>query len=312
MQLPRRRFTKRRARSRLIRLLQKGKRRKEEEEGKKERTKTPAHRSRKRETSTTMAYAFDGYSETASRRNRPQPPRGRRQRRRELDEPDDGPDDVYFGTGRFYEENLRSEQQRQRQREQWEQQQQEQQQQQIPRYMPFGPFGEANGLGSGVGRLRTEEEWRRLFVEALRRLRERSRRERAGGGSGLGRQDAAGAGEEIGLEDLLEDLLGWGGDEDGGGGEGGGMDPGGGVGLGGGGGGIRFDDLFGSPDAHPSGGGGFGGQEGAQREGRAGLALVEFIELLAHRLGCGNLYGSVGGPPPRPAERLFDDWRRGW
>ncbi|WQF82926.1 hypothetical protein CDEST_07940 [Colletotrichum destructivum] len=237
-----------------------------------------------------MAYAFDGYSEATSRRNRPQPPRGRRQRRREQDESDNGPDDVYFGTGRFYEENLRSEQQRQReQREQWEQQQQ-QQQQQIPRYMPFGPFGDASGLGSRVGRLRTEEEWRRLFAEALRRLRDRA-------GGGLGRQDVAGAGEEIGLEDLLDDLFG-GGDEDGGG-----------VGLGGGD-AIRFNDLFGSPNDHP-GGASFGGQGDAQRGGGVGLALVEFIELLAHRLGGGSLYGYAGGTP-RPAERLFDDWRRGW
>ncbi|TQN69374.1 hypothetical protein CSHISOI_06161 [Colletotrichum shisoi] len=215
-----------------------------------------------------MAYAFDGYSEATSRWNRPQPPRGRRQRRREQDESDNGPDDVYFGTGRFYEENLRSEQQRQQQRQQ---QQQEQQQQQIPRYMPFGPFGDASGLGSGVLRLRTKEEWGRLFAEALRRLRDRA-------GGGLGRQGVAGAGEEIGLEDLLDDLFG-GGDEDGGG-----------VGLGGGD-GIRFDDLFGSPNDHPPGGASFGGQGDAQRGGEVGLALVEFIELLAHRLGGGSLYG---------------------
>ncbi|GKT96329.1 palmitoyltransferase ERF2 [Colletotrichum tofieldiae] len=131
-----------------------------------------------------MAYRFDGYSEASSARNSPrnqrQPPLASRQRRRGQNGPACGggiPEGAYFGTGRFYEENLRNEQQRQQEREQ--------QEQQTPRCPSSDPFSGLNGLGFSAGGGWSEEEWERVFFEALRRVQEKRRQERRGGG-GIG------------------------------------------------------------------------------------------------------------------------------
>ncbi|KAK1574309.1 uncharacterized protein LY79DRAFT_524174 [Colletotrichum navitas] len=271
-----------------------------------------------------MAYVFDGYSEASSARNSPghqgQPPTGSRQRRRERDDPTagggGGSEGVYFGTGRFYEENLRNEQQRQREH------------QQTPGYWSSGPFGGGlNGSGSSAGGAWSEEEWERVFMEALRGAQERRRQERSGGGywargPGMGgwpRPQNLGDGEET----RFDDLFGAGGrsrgDNGGGGMFGAGAGDSGGPGFFFGGGGTSFEGVFGSPgdlpgraqDGPGTGTGTgfrFGDQEDVRRGG-AGMTWAEFTEMFRHRYDGGSSYGYAGGHPPAD---LFDSWHTDW
>ncbi|EFQ32720.1 hypothetical protein CGRA01v4_09343 [Colletotrichum graminicola] len=280
-----------------------------------------------------MAYTFDGYSEASSARNSPghqgQPPTGSRQRRRERDGPASGggggSEGVYFGTGRFYEENLRNEQQRQRDH------------QRTPGYWSSSPFG--GGLdesGSSARGAWSEEEWGRVFLEALRGAQERRRQERSGGGywaggpgmgGGPGPQNL-GDGEETRFDDLFGGVFGAAegrrrGDAGGGGLFGAGAGGSGGPGFFGGGRGTSFEGVFGSPgefsgreqygfgtgtSTGTSTGFGVGDQEDVRRGG-AGMTWAEFTDLFRHRYDGGSSYGYAGGHPPAD---LFDSWHTDW
>ncbi|KAK1968714.1 hypothetical protein LY78DRAFT_654884 [Colletotrichum sublineola] len=243
-----------------------------------------------------------------------------------------GSEGVYFGTGRFYEENLRNEQQ---------QRQREREHQQMPRSWSTGPFG-GGGLNGSVfsagGGAWSEEEWERVLMEALRRARERRWQERSGGGGGGG--DGAGVfgtrggpgpqdfgdDEETRFDDLFDDLFGaargGGRGDDGGEGRGAfGAGAGGprGFGFFGGGGGGRtdFEGVFGSPGDLPgreqygtgtATGFGFGDREDVRRGG-AGMTWAEFTELFRHRYDGGSSYGYAGGRLPAD---LFDSWHTDW
>ncbi|GKT42580.1 uncharacterized protein ColSpa_02761 [Colletotrichum spaethianum] len=283
-----------------------------------------------------MAYVFDGYSEASSARNSPrnqrQPLTGSRQRRREQDGPTGsggGSEGVYFGTGRFYEENLRNEQQRQREREREQQQQQQQQQQQTPRYPSSGPFGGLNGSGFSTGSDWPTDEWGQVFVEVLRRTQRRQQGMGDDGGLGMGfgggamggglGQQAPRAGEDIHFEDFFGGT--WGSTEGGrrgGGGRGRFGADAGWFGFGGASrGGTSFGEMFGPSDHSPGGAGygagagcsfGFGDREYVRRGG-AGMTWAEFMELFRHRYDGDSPYGCAGGPPPVD---LFDNWHTDW
>ncbi|KAK2039262.1 hypothetical protein LZ31DRAFT_89389 [Colletotrichum somersetense] len=275
-----------------------------------------------------MPYVFDGYSEASSARNSPehqgQPPAGSRQRRRERDGSvgggGGGSEGMYFGTGRFYEENLRNEEQRRRERER----------RQTPRHWSStGHFdGGLDGSEFATGGAWSEERGP-AFVEALRRARERWQG-RSGGHwtAGLGMGGGAppphgfGDGEETRFDDLFGGMFGaagGGGHGDDGEGEMFGARAGGSSGFGffGGGGATNFEGTFGSSgDLHDraqygAGAGthfGFGGQEDVQRGG-AGMTWAEFTELFRHRYDGGSSYGYAGGRLPA---HLFDSWHTDW
>ncbi|KAK2025197.1 hypothetical protein LX32DRAFT_685377 [Colletotrichum zoysiae] len=274
-----------------------------------------------------MPYVFDGYSEASSARNSPehqgQPPAGSRRRRRERDGPvgGAGPEGMYFGTGRFYEENLRNEEQRRRERDR----------QQTPRqWSSTGHFdGGLGGSGFAAGGAWSEEEWGPAFVEALRRARERRWQGKNGGnwtaGLGVGggaRPHGFGDGGETRFDDLFGGVFGaagGGSHGDDGGGETFGARAGGSSGFGffGGGGATNFEGMFGSPGGLPdraqygAGAGayfGFGDQEDVRRGG-AGMTWAEFTELFRHRYDGGRSYGYAGGRPPAD---LFDSWHTDW
>ncbi|KZL87869.1 hypothetical protein CI238_08730 [Colletotrichum incanum] len=255
-----------------------------------------------------MAYVF--YSEASSARNSPrdqrQFPMASRQQRRGQNGPASGSgirEGVYFGTGRFYEENLRNEQQRQREREQ---------QQQTPRYSSSDTFYGLNGSEFPAGGDWSEDEWGRVFVEALRRVQEKRQQGRGSGGDGDGGlgmgvgndalegglgQQGLGTGEEIRFEDLCGGVFGSTGSGR----------------RGGGGGGISFEEVFGPSGNLPGGAGystgfGFGGQEHVRRGG-AGMTWAEYMELFRRRYDGGTSYGYAGGPPPAD---LFDRWHTDW
>ncbi|KAJ3938500.1 uncharacterized protein N0V96_011227 [Colletotrichum fioriniae] len=196
-----------------------------------------------------MAYVFDGYSEASSGRNTPRGLQGSgsgggggRQQRRygNGDIPVGGlPGGIYYGTGRFYEENLRNEQRRRQQQQQqereqnqqrhrhdpqWQPEEQDEQQprrdqQQQPRYAYFGGFRRMDGTGPENDAAREASAAARAFLEALQREHWRRRQQEAdagGGGFGLGPgdgygevgEDDFGPTEEIRFEDLFGDIFG--------------------------------------------------------------------------------------------------------
>ncbi|KAL2874652.1 hypothetical protein SGCOL_010213 [Colletotrichum sp. CLE4] len=206
-----------------------------------------------------MAYVFDGYSEASSGRNTPRGQQGpgsgggggggggSRQQRRygSGDIPVGGlPGGIYYGTGRFYEENLRTEQRRrqQQQQQQQEENQQRRQQgqnqgQQRHRHDPQWRQGEQGGQHRDD--MREASDAARAFLEALQRDYDRRRQQEAdtgvggfgpGPSSGYGEvgEDDFGPMEEIRFEDLFGDLFGVLGD---GGGAGMGGNVGGGTGA---------------------------------------------------------------------------------
>ncbi|KAL0937422.1 palmitoyltransferase ERF2 (DHHC zinc finger domain-containing protein) [Colletotrichum truncatum] len=265
-----------------------------------------------------MRYEFDGYSEpssspgytnTNSRTQGSGIGAGGDSERHRQEGQNVRSSGAYYGTGRFAAENERH-------------------------HRTYTSSGHRTGPERSGG-MRSEAEWERLFMEALRRAGERRRTETAGfggmgmaeGGAGFGEYDQQAFGTHRGMsyEDIFEGLFGHSGGGFSGRGSGGqergyfGVDSG----YGGQGGpfgsasspGLSFEELFGSPgygDGYIQQGGYTGGRAPTadnSRRGGAGMTWDELSDLFRARRDRISPYGYASGPPPRD---LFDRWHSDW
>lgn len=287
-----------------------------------------------------MRYEFDGYSEASSSPGRVAantrnhgPGTAGQDRDRDREERRENADGFYRGTGRFARENRESDAARDGT-------------QNRPRHAsPYhAAFYDYVGLR---GPRRSEEEWSRIFAETYRRAAEerggdRGRRGAAANGAGTGSagygdrhredggydQQSYGAAQSMSYEEFLSGLFGGGGIS-GGGFEGGRNGPTshgpdtagygsreGSFGPTGGFGGVRFEDVFGSPGYYDGGqgdgaygGGREGRTEAGPRRGGAGMTREEFDNLFRARFEGPSPTGYGGGGPPAD---LFDRWHSDW